>query len=154
VKVMEYEELIKYTGGIKQRVRENKAKDEAEEKEEQREIKKEEKEQKQLVGETLRNLTQMIKKAKKSGEDVDAYFDWYEMFKFELQDFCQENVTAKSAEAYFKAFKRLQSDEAEIKSLAEKIADESLLSFENGRQEEAKKEVAKIFRAFLQSKRV
>jgi len=153
VKVMEYEELQKYTGGIKERVRENKAEDEAEEKEEQRAVNRDRKEKKRLVGETSRSLMRMIKKAKKSGEDVDSYFDWYEMFKFELQDYSQE-VTAKSAEAYFKAFKKLQSDEAEIKSLAEKMADASLWSFENSREEEAEKEVAKIFGAFLQSKGV
>ena len=158
VKIVEYEKLLKHLSGTKERIRENQAEEEAEEKrdleEDRKAIEAEMKEKKQLVGETLRNLTQMIKKAKKSGEDVESYFDWYDVFQFELQDYCQENVTAKSAEAYFKAFKRLQSDEAEIKSLAEKIVHESIWSFENGRQEEAKKEVAKIFGAFLQGKGV
>ena len=140
---------------MKKRFRKRKEKEDYEEEDEEgkKNIRRERHESKRRTKELLKALKTMIKGAKKSGEDVDSYFDWYEAFKFELAEF-DPQIDAKTAESYFKAFKKLECDEEEIESLVEEIG-EAMPWVDDPNEYEIKmsqKNVTKIFRVFLKDK--
>jgi hypothetical protein len=154
VKVVEYEELLEHLGGIKERILVQKAEWEAEEKrdleEDRKAIEAEEKEKKQRAEELLKDLIEVIKKAKQGGEDDDSFEDWWVEYQSLLWPFSGHPLGRQMGEVYWKAFKRIRLVKGELTALAGKVAevelsDESPLN---------RKEAERLFTAFLIKKGV
>lgn len=158
VKVVEYEELQKYLSGIKERIREIKAEEEAEDRIELEEEKKEkETELKEKVDDVVGTLKKMIEEAKiqplgRYVEEVTPEhmsFDWWWEYKDVLSQFCKNKVDENTGKALWKAFRLIKLYKGELTALAKKI----VKAKENTEYDKGKKE-AEVFFFFLIKKGV
>ena len=159
VKIVEYEELLKHLGGIKERILVQKAEWEAEEKKDLAEDQKAiEAEMKERVDDVVETLKGMIEEAKKDwrGTYVQEVplehmcFDWWWDYKDVLLDFCKSKANEKTGESLWKAFRRIKLYKGELTALAEKI----VKAKENTDADKGEKEAERIFFAFLIQKGV
>jgi len=156
VKIVEYEELIKHLGGIKERIRENKAEDEADERkeleEQQKEMEAEEKEIRERKRELTKNLINLIKTAKDEGDDADCLEDWWIDCQNCLPLFCGDSFEGrwKVYKGLLSAFRRIKLKSGELTALAGRLIEAE----ENIKGEKGKKEAEQIFFAFLAEKDV
>jgi len=158
VKVAEYEELLKYLSGIKERIRENKAEEEAEERIELEEEQKEkEAKLKEKVDDVVGTLKEMIEEAKI--QPLDRYVeevtpehmssDWWGDYKDVLSQFCKSKVDENAGKALWKAFRRIKLYKGELTALAQKL----VKAKENTEYDKGKIE-AEVFFSFLIKKGV
>jgi len=152
LKVVEYEELLKYLGGIKERIRENKAGERKELEEEQKEMEAEEKEIRERTRELTKNLINLIKTAKDEGDDADCLEDWWIDCQNCLPLFCGASFEGrwKVYKGLLSAFKRIKLKSGELTALAGRLIEAE----ENIKGEKGKKEAERIFFAFLVEKGV
>jgi hypothetical protein len=153
-KIVEYEELLHHLGGIKERILVQKAEWKADEKrdleEDRKAIEAEAKEKKQRAEELLKDLIEVIKKAKQGGEDYDSFEDWWVEYQSLLCTVSGYFLGREMGEVYWKAFKRIRIVKGELTALAGKVAEVEL-------SEESpldKKEAERLFTAFLIKKGV
>jgi len=158
VKVAEYEELLKYLSGIKERIRENKAEEEAEERIELEEEQKEkEAKLKEKVDDVVGTLKEMIEEAKI--QPLDRYVeevtpehmssDWWCDYKDVLSQFCKSKVDENTGTALWKAFRSIKLYKGELTALARRL----VKAKENTEYDKGEKE-AEVFFSFLIKKGV
>lgn len=158
VRVVEYEELIKHLGGIKERIRENKAEEEAEERIElEKEQKEKEAEMKERVDDITQTLKEMIEEAKI--QPLDRYVevvtpehmcsDWCWDYKEVLPEFCKSKVDENTGTALWKAFRSIKLYKGELTALARRL----VKAKENTEYDKGEKE-AEVFFSFLIKKGV
>lgn len=158
VRVVEYEELIKHLSGIKERIRENKAEEEAEEKKELEEEQKEkEAEMKERATDIAETLKEMIEEAKI--QPLDRYVEvvtpehmcsiWCWDYKEVLPEFCKSEVDEETGKALWKAFRRIKLYKGELSALAGRL----VKAKENTEYDKGERE-AEVFFSFLIKKGV
>ena len=117
--------------------------------EEQKEIEDEAKEKREMVQDSLKDLIELIKSAKQSGEDYDSFEDWWVDYQSFLWPVCGFPLGREMGEAYWRAFKKLKLGKGELTALAQKLNE-----VDSSEDTLKRDEAVRVFTAFLVRKGV